>query len=548
VWKTSDWLIQEIGLAVGRNMRIILFLEEGVRPPGGLYGNMEFIPFLRDRPRDSFDKLLQMLAALNPRQGGPAPAAETKPAVSEDKTVPPADEDSEPKPEWSEDKYNRAAFRTIFDRDDRGFAKIDAAYRGSVFNKDDAIPKWEAGIEYMRLLLNKEGDLGKLRTLAEQNPKCSKVFLFLARGYLVVDEYKTAGQTFEQAAELETAEKTKVNALMQAGIAYQNAGMNERALAMIESAKKTAAAFATTPASLSALLDFAKLDKNDDMQLAILEQIVALEPTDISSRFSLAYKHGECDNEDMALHHYLRIPKIQRNATTWNNLGVSFEHFKMPVKSIEAYRISEKEKETLAMANLGFKLLSAGFLSEAKALCEQALEIPDRHKNIGALWNRLNEVPDEEDEELRKLQEKLGDKASFYRRLGEAASAQTLSVTTGKWETPDGPLEATTTAAGVRIFGTVQLPENSLIAGLVGTLGGTQRTYMQTVEYQLRFRGQMAFGTVKRVKEDARPMVFDAVSAGNKVLLYFEGADILRVMEQPNSVSPSFYAIKRLRE
>jgi hypothetical protein len=56
VWKTSDWLIQEIGLAVGRNMRIILFLEEGVRPPGGLYGNMEFIPFLRDRPRDSFDK------------------------------------------------------------------------------------------------------------------------------------------------------------------------------------------------------------------------------------------------------------------------------------------------------------------------------------------------------------------------------------------------------------------------------------------------------------------------------------------------------------
>ena len=243
-----------------------------------------------------------------------------------------------------------------------------------------------------------------------------------------------------------------------------------------------------------------------------------------------------------------RLPKIQRNATTWNNLGVSFEHFKMPVKSIEAYRISEKEKETLAMANLGFKLLSAGFLSEAKALCEQALEIPDRHKNIGALWNRLNEVPDEEDEELRKLQEKLGDKASFYRRLGEAASAQTLSVTTGKWETPDGPLEATTTAAGVRIFGTVQLPENSLIAGLVGTLGGTQRTYMQTVEYQLRFRGQMAFGTVKRVKEDARPTVFDAVSAGNKVLLYFEGADILRVMEQPNSVSPSFYAIKRLRE
>src|SRR5947209_13601923 len=36
-WKTSDWIIQEIGLAVGRDMKVILFLEEGVRDPGGLF-------------------------------------------------------------------------------------------------------------------------------------------------------------------------------------------------------------------------------------------------------------------------------------------------------------------------------------------------------------------------------------------------------------------------------------------------------------------------------------------------------------------------------
>jgi hypothetical protein len=31
-WKTSDWIIQEIGLAVGRGMKVIIFLEDGGKP------------------------------------------------------------------------------------------------------------------------------------------------------------------------------------------------------------------------------------------------------------------------------------------------------------------------------------------------------------------------------------------------------------------------------------------------------------------------------------------------------------------------------------
>lgn len=40
-WKTSDWVIQEIGLAVGRNLSLILLLENGCRKPGGLQGDVE---------------------------------------------------------------------------------------------------------------------------------------------------------------------------------------------------------------------------------------------------------------------------------------------------------------------------------------------------------------------------------------------------------------------------------------------------------------------------------------------------------------------------
>ncbi len=32
-WKTSDWIIQEIGLAIGRGLSVILLVENGIRSP-----------------------------------------------------------------------------------------------------------------------------------------------------------------------------------------------------------------------------------------------------------------------------------------------------------------------------------------------------------------------------------------------------------------------------------------------------------------------------------------------------------------------------------
>jgi hypothetical protein len=86
-WKTSDWIIQEIGVAVGRKMSIVLFLEDGVRNPGGLYGDMEYIRFSRERPKDCFDKFFEMLTALKPKTGS-STAVEAKPAEAEKKAEP----------------------------------------------------------------------------------------------------------------------------------------------------------------------------------------------------------------------------------------------------------------------------------------------------------------------------------------------------------------------------------------------------------------------------------------------------------------------------
>src|SRR5262249_49466208 len=45
--KTSDWVIQEIGMAIGMGMKTIILQEKGLRSPGGLQGNTEYIEFER---------------------------------------------------------------------------------------------------------------------------------------------------------------------------------------------------------------------------------------------------------------------------------------------------------------------------------------------------------------------------------------------------------------------------------------------------------------------------------------------------------------------
>lgn len=60
-WKTSDWIIQEIGFAMGRGMRLILLVEAGLETPGELQGNYERIVFNRENPEKVFAKIMEMI-------------------------------------------------------------------------------------------------------------------------------------------------------------------------------------------------------------------------------------------------------------------------------------------------------------------------------------------------------------------------------------------------------------------------------------------------------------------------------------------------------
>ncbi|MBI5185404.1 MAG: hypothetical protein HZA01_06720 [Nitrospinae bacterium] len=129
--KTSDWIIQEIGLAIGRRMDLILLVEKGIRPPGGLQGNIEYITFERKAPEKSFCKILDMIQSLFPK-AKPTSATETEIRVlSEEKTEikEQTEEMLEPKADWDIKRYKLALMRMIKNDNEEGAQRINNAYQ-----------------------------------------------------------------------------------------------------------------------------------------------------------------------------------------------------------------------------------------------------------------------------------------------------------------------------------------------------------------------------------------------------------------------------------
>jgi tetratricopeptide (TPR) repeat protein len=539
-WKTSDWIIQEIGLAVGRKMSIVLFLEDGVREPGGLYGDMEYIRFDRERPKECFDKFLQMLTALKPRAEGSA-GVEVRPADADEKKETPDIIEMVPTPSWTTDEYEAAAMRSIFQRDNEALKKIDAAFKASDLAKGDARVTWEVKIEHFRFIVNKDGDFEKIKRLADDNPNLADAKYFLGASYEEFQDFAKAAANMEAAARLSADEESKVSYLGQAAFQYERTDQNEHAKELLAEIKKLASHNAKLmPFLVSALKRIADFKKDSECQLALLEYELGEAPSDIGKRFSLAYLHSQNDNRDMALYHYQRIPAGMRDAVTWNNLGVSYGTFGMPVKGVRAFRKSAESANTLAMSNLGNKLLNDGFFEEADELCKKALAIRDYHKNVPTLLNRLQGIDDDEDKKLAEVLDKVKARAAFYRELGKGAVAEAPPVIATKWIAPEGILTAEFANDQLKLVGTYEVPANRLYA-IGGSSALSNEKYK--IEFSGHLRGRMFSGAITRKRDGGVQGLLDGVPI--KTLMYFSADGMtLNVMENVSSVAPALYELR----
>lgn len=228
-WKTSDWIIQEIGLAIGLGLHVMLLVEQGLRSPGGLQGNLEYISFDRSAPEKCFGKLVEMITALSPKGSAPSiPESEPRSVPTEDKAAmePPADDNwTTPKPEWKRHDYEFALKYMLATDNAAGAKQISDGYLGTEIGSQKPNQKsWDAYVEYVRLIFGMGGQLAALKRLSDENPQNSDVLYYLARAYGHYQQDGESARAFEHAAQEAEDICVKLQVLREAASSHQRQG------------------------------------------------------------------------------------------------------------------------------------------------------------------------------------------------------------------------------------------------------------------------------------------------------------------------------------
>jgi|HubBroStandDraft_1064217.scaffolds.fasta_scaffold04042_4 tetratricopeptide (TPR) repeat protein len=554
LWKTSDWVIQEIGLAVGRDMRIILLLEAGTRPPGALQGTLEYIQFELSAPERCFPKLLAMIGSLTPKVDGTP--TETVARAPESEPEAPTSEWNQPRPDWKLRDYERAIFFAVLDDDAASEEKISTAFLTSPAGADEIDRrKWEAVIEYHKIGLDKNGNLTRLKELAEKSPAIGIVWANLGRAYRQLDEHLSAARAVDQAIAAETDPLYLIRFLGEGAVEYYKAGDHSQADSLLARMRGLADGGTERESEiLAAELEFADAAGESQVYVACLERLLEIDPGDIDRRFSLAYKYADIKMDADALFHYLKIPRSARTQTSWNNLGVSYSEVGMPGRSVDAYREGERLGGTLAMANLAGKLTDAGFFEEAGEILATALKVEDHHKNVDTALATLKGAPEKEDKKLDEVFGKASRLSEYYRNFGRSLACPDVDITPSNWRGPQFQVAVARQHPKEIVFsGSYEVDRYGALAaalmgpGFLGSVDPGKDRYL--IEYRGVTRGRTTTGKVTRTKQGEKPRssLLGGTDQETTFLMWLsEDGNAIAVLERSSNAEPRLYSLTRM--
>ena len=561
-WKPSDWIIQEVGLAVGRGLKVILLIEEGVRPPGAIQGSLEYLLFNREAPERCFEKLLGMIASLISRATATESAStqtQTDPGQRELEGAADGEDWYSPQEGWQLRHYEIALLHCVFQKDLGAQRRINEHFLASKAGEGAAARlRWRSWWALCRLQEGDQAAFAEVRATSDEAPTDAIVVEQLGMALLEFKEFAAAAFEFERAAGLSTADPaSEIRLLGRAAVAYVQAGEPGRASNL---EKRLVQVHARTGAgedeALIALQKTAEQNKEDDLLLGILERRVEVNPADSDLRFALAYKYSQVDQTELSAFHYLRVPETARSALTWNNLGVAFERLSMPIRSIQAYREAEAKGETLAMSNIAIKLLDAGFFDESMSTLETAMAIKDHHRNVDSNLNRAKSALEAEEQKEAEVLAKAAPTSAFYREFGAATARPLPDELSGTWLGPRCELAIALANGRLTATGEYEVKSNGLLGlAMLAKAGHVDRSEPTTTRFSVRYEGR-AFGcaVVGRLRvrpeeqgpKTAAKTLLSASEADPMVLMWFRpGADRIAVMERSSPSNVSIYEVRR---
>lgn len=553
-WKTSDWILQEIGLARGRSCSCIIFVENGVRNPAPLLADIQYIQFDREFPERCFTTFMDMVTNLSPPTEGlkdESAKIGAAPTEEDDERKGRADEGGkddpkvdhfQPQPDWSRRQYGHALWvaYAISDVPDETAQRIYEAFLKSPLASDDSVrAEWRAENEYVRILFDKSNSIQSLVDCSKENPKNARIQSFLGRAYEQYQLFGDAAAAYRRASSLYDNPIDQIEALGALATILVKSGEKEKANEVISKAT-TLYNSETEKALLEVMRNYADARSDKILLIAVRERMLQLDPLDHDLRFKLAYAYGDRSENELSLFHYFMIPPSERKEWTWNNMGASYDALRLSARAVDAYRKAVDQKNTLAMRNLAEKYIDAGFIDEAASLCREALALPDYHTNLLGTLNRTKAVPGEEDKKVNEMVDSALICVGFIQEFGRALVRPRVSELPREWQSPDGVLIATLKGNAFAAIGDYEEPVSGLARALT-IPGSTVSTIKKRVRYQGQIVGCAISGTVSRSYPEST--IGSATTPEPVMLILSDDGQSLRVSEGPTTLKPRIYDI-----
>ena len=492
----------------------------------------------------------------------PPPTVETSTLIVENQPDPDLFSNYlKPQSDWGKDDFHIGTIQAVSRGNTEAMAEINQAFIVYVesipsgVDTSTAKAEWKAFVELMRISFSKGGQLSSLRGIAATAPDSPDMHEYVAEALLVYKEYWQAAEEFERAASLSSIDRKKIGMLGKAAVAFFRAGFPSSANKAIAALRTVGVKHNTLEIDTAkAIRDFSAASKDEESEVAAMERIVELDPSDTQTRWSLAYKHAALGRHDLSLIHYLKIPLGERTPSAWNNIGVEYNQFRISSKAVNAFKKAFELGESISGSNLAEELLTAGFLDDGQKLCKQALAMPDPHSNVAHTLSRLKNAPEEDDKRETSLFEKAREKLDFHKLYGRAVQYPEPKDLPGTWQTPDCIVSVAVSDGVFRAEGEFERKSNGLLGALYPESSYPPVQMKLTLEGKIV--GRSIRGQIKRFYMSESVSILSAPQGVEVLLILSDNGSELKTMELVSSGGAetlssgfmNFYAWTRITE
>jgi tetratricopeptide (TPR) repeat protein len=325
----------------------------------------------------------------------------------------------------------------------RDTGRFEQAYLHLQRSEPDAQKKLhnEAYYQYGRFKLGNESALDELRTLTTKPGAASFAWYWLGACFELGHDYDRATHCFLSAADASTEAGRKANCAVAAARCTANEGDVDRSVTLLGRFARDLQGDDAQFTLYKGLSKVFEITGEKELEAIALEPALGYRPNATELHFSAAYRYSAVGIDQLATLHYTALLGFEpRHPAALNNLGVQYERAGLPINSVALYESATEEKETLAAANLAYRLLDAGFADQARHQLREALQTEKPHARVGEALAALDARREGEEAEKTKILKEAEHKRGLLQQLGRQilCGSNPVAGLQGEWAADDG--------------------------------------------------------------------------------------------------------------